>query len=57
MDLKILITATLLEADKAELQKKIEALVMDFVGEHINQLADTYEGSDEVITHYDVTIK
>lgn len=57
MDLKITITATLLEADKSELQKKIEAMVLDFMGEHINQLADTYEGSDEVISHYDVTIK
>ena len=56
MDLKITITATLLEADKAELQKKIEALVMDFMGEHIKPLADTYEDGDE-ITHYQVDIK
>ena len=56
MDIKITITGTLIDHDKAELEKKLDALVLDFLGEHINPIAEL--GDDgEPITWYQVDVK
>lgn len=56
IDMKITITATLVDHNLSELQKKLEACVMDFLGEHINPIAErTPDGEPD--TWYDVTIK
>lgn len=59
MDIKIVITGTLIDHDKADLEKKLEALVMDFLGEHINPIAEYTEPVKygEPMTHYSINVK